>query len=237
VKPFRALALVALVLATGLGGCGGSEGEEGSGCLARLIWEGREYVGSGTRLPPERGQSLGEATMPGCGSGDDITTAIAHVEGVNPEAALAVPEDPTTIYLGPRYAHASDTEFPPPLARIILGPFCSESGPFVVEGELSSSDLVDAFQFHVEKTEPSELPYTGLLLDIRRNDATEGINPQDEFSDFDRFRVEVRCVHAKLPTRSYLAERVTFLANGPYCGKNGLPCHDPETGEPRPGSG
>jgi hypothetical protein len=175
---------------------------------------------------------LGEATTPGCGSDDDVRTAIVHVKGVNPEAAVAVPEDPTMIYLGPRYADAADSDFPPPLARVILGPFCSESTPFLVEGELSSSGLVNAFQFHVAKTEPPTLPYSGLLLDIRRDAATEGVNPQEEFSDSDRFRARVRCVPAKLPTRSFLAERVTFLANGPFCGKNGWPCHDPETGEP-----
>ena len=80
--------------------------------------------------------------------------------------------------------------------------------------------------------EPAGLPYTGLLLDIRLDSSTEGVNPQREFSDSDQFRVEVGCVRAKLPTLSFHANRVIFLANGRYCGKNGLPCHDPKTGEP-----
>jgi hypothetical protein len=228
---FRLLVLIALVVTPILSGCRG--GGEGSGsCPARLIWEGREYQGSGVRLAPVLGESLGEATMPGCDA-DDQTTAIARVAGVDSEAAVAVPEDLTIIYIGPRYANADDTDFPPPLAHLILGPFCSEPAPFGIEGELSASDLVDGFQFQVAKTEPPGLPYSGLLLDIRLDGATEGVNPQRGFSDFDRFRARVRCVRAKLPTHSFLAERVTFLANGPYCGKNGLPCHNPETGKPR----
>lgn len=232
---FRTLALIALVVTAILSGCGGGGEEGGGSCSARLIWEGREYQGSGVRLAPELGESLGEATAPGCES-DDRSTPIARVAGVDPEAAVAVPEEPTTIYLGPRYAHAADADFPPPLAHVLLGPFCSESESFIVEGELSSSDLVGGFQFHVANTKPAELPYSGLLLDIRFDSTTEGVNPQRGFSDSDRFRALIRCVRAKLPTHSFHAERVTFLSNGPYCGKNGLPCHDPETGRPRSAS-
>jgi hypothetical protein len=169
--------------------------------------------------------------MLGC-DGDDRPAQVVRVEGVDPKGAVGVADDPSAIYLGPVYAHADDADFPPPLARILLGPFCTEAAPFVAEGELSTSDLPDGFQFWVRRTEPGGLAYTGLLLDIRLDSSTEGVNPQRGFSDSDQFRVEIRCVQAELPTLSFHADRVRFLANGSYCGKNGLPCHDPETGEP-----
>jgi Family of unknown function (DUF6281) len=204
--------VIACVSAAILTACGG--GEYRGDCAARLVWQGREYVGGGTRLPPELGEPLGEAKIPGCG-GENSAARVVRVEGVDPKAAVAVPDDPTSVYIGPRYARASDADFPPPLARILLGPFCSEQRPFAVEGELSSSGLRERFQLRVEWTEPAGLAYSGLLVDIRLDGSTEGVNPQNEFSDSDRFRVRIHCVPAKLPTPSFLAERVTFLANGP----------------------
>jgi hypothetical protein len=169
--------------------------------------------------------------MLGC-EGDDLSAPVVRIEGVDPKGAVGVADQPKSIYLGPVYAHANDADLPPTVAHILLGPSCTETAPFVVEGELSTSDLRDRFQFQVTKTDPPGLRYTGLLLDIRLDSSTEGVNLQRGFSDLDQFRVEIGCVRAKLPTLSFRANRVTFLANGPYCGKNGLPCHDPETGEP-----
>lgn len=169
--------------------------------------------------------------MLGC-DGDDRSARVVRIEDVDPKGAVGVADQPTSIYLGPLYAHADDADFPPTLAHILLGPSCTETKPFVVDGELGASDFRDRFQFRVKETEPPGLPYKGLLLDIGLDRSTEGVNPQRGFSDFDRFRVEIGCVRAKLPTRSFHANRVTFLANGPFCGKNGLPCHDPKTGDP-----
>lgn len=204
-------------------------------CPAQVAWQGQIYSGSGTRLRPEPGIPLAGVTRAVCNEATDDEVTANRLRGVEPEIALVVADDPSSVYLSPRYAGATGQDLPRPLAHVLLGPKCGSSSPFRIEGELIKTDDPALIQLEVTSTDDAGGPYDDLILDVLVSAETSDFDRYGalrEFSDGDVFGIDVECVPAPQPNRTFRAQRLTFLANGRYCGRNGLPCHDPQTGEP-----
>ena len=232
---------VALLLAVSAGllaGCaaGSGEGDSDASCDAALDWNGVRYQGSGTRLPPELGEAIGEGTVPGCDDGDgdsgESTVTVFAVKGVDPAAAVGL-EDDWAVYLAPAYSGSAVVEYPTALERIILGPPCSEPGSFVVEGDFEPyQDRIFALQ--VGTTDAAGSPYRGLLLNIVvASGADVPSVTLSRYSSGDRVRTRIHCREAERPNWTYVADEVSLVANGNSCGRYSEPCHRSE-GPPQP---
>lgn len=226
----RAL-LAALLAAVAVAGCASGEARTDADCAALLDWNGVRYQGAGTRGPAELGERLGEGSLPGCDDGggpvEDEAVEVFAVAGVAPEIAVAVPGH-DAVYLAPDYA-GPGAEYPEALEPVLLGPPCSEPEPFVLTGELVGGD-----RRRLTLTVEGSGTYGGLdLTFLVTPDAVVPSVSLDRYAAFDRFRVLVRCRKADLPNRTYLAEEVSFVANGNRCGRYSEPCHVSE-GPPQP---
>jgi len=228
------VALLLVVVAGLLAGC--ADGSEEADCAALLDWNGVRYQGWGTRLPPELGEAIGEGTVSACDDGDgetgETTVTVFAVRGVDPEAAVGL-EDDEGVYLAPAYSDLAAVDYPPALERIILGPPCSVPGSFVVEGDFYPyQDRIFALQ--VDATDAAGSAYRGLLLNIIVGSGADvpGV-PLSRYSSFDRVRARIRCREAERPNLTYVADEVSLVANGNYCGRYSEPCHRSE-GPPQP---
>jgi hypothetical protein len=230
----RTLAGLALVGCVLLPACSGGTVADAS-CPALLDWNGVRYQGSGYRLPPKLGERLGEGTFPPCDDGggavSEQAVQVFAVEGVDPAAAVATEGD-LGVWLAPAYS-GLDALYPPVLERVLLGPPCEASAPFVVEGLLEGgTDRL--FAVEVDRADRAGRPYRGLLLELVADDgAVLPSVPLGRLSSFDRLRVRVGCREADLPNRTFVAEEVSLVANGNSCGRLGEPCH-PSEGAPHP---
>ena len=136
----RSLAGLAVLGCALLSACSGGRVEAEGSCAALLDWNGVRYQGSGFRLPPELGEHLGEGTYPGCDDGggpvSEQKVQVFAVEGVDPAVAVAT-EGADGVWLAPAYSGAG-VSYPPVLERVLLGPPCEASAPFVVAALRSS---------------------------------------------------------------------------------------------------
>jgi hypothetical protein len=212
-----------LTLAAALAGCGGGDdrGTTGSeaekSCPARLTWEDEEYLGSGVRLPPERGKDVGEATIPACGPNDERKVRVTRIPGVDPSIALGNPEDAFSIWIAEA---GRGQEYPAALDRIVFGLSCEESEPFVLAGRWVG--VVDEkesvyVQLDVDRTDTTGRPYQRLVIDLAVRESTTGLD-REAFSQpglgRSRFRARVRCVEADKPNRTFLAESIEKTSGG-----------------------
>jgi hypothetical protein len=208
-------AAVLLALATVLAGCGGGDdGEAGSEQALRcpgLEWEGNEYLSNDdVRLPAERGEELGEATIPACGPRQERQVAVARIPGVDPSVALATPEDVFRVWIA-ETARAQD--YPDALERILFGLSCDEAGPFTLAGRLvgiSPPGEPLFVQLDVDRTDAAGRAYRGVALDLTVRASTDGLNSRGALAKLAlgvaRLRASVRCVEAERPNRTFLAE-------------------------------
>ena len=211
-----------------------SQSAKGS-CPAVLRWRGVEYIGTAVRLRPVVGAPLGEATRPRCGGEGPTPVAVSRIEDVLPEVAISAPRDRSVIYV----AQGAREPFPPALERALFGPACELPGRFAITGELvGESNLNEPFtiQLDVSRGERGGQRFRGQTIRLRPTSQTSGLATRAAFREFtfyDQFRAEVRCIEADRPDQTFIANEIRFVANGPYCGKTGNPCHDPASGKPR----
>jgi hypothetical protein len=118
----------------------GTEGvapETAASCVAMLIYQGRNYSGSGTEFAPVEGKPLGEATIPPCRDTLDgpepeaEQVEVAEIEGVPPDVAITM--------RGRSHVFIRDgTDFdrlPPALAQLLHAPECEVADePIVLSG-------------------------------------------------------------------------------------------------------
>lgn len=200
-----------------------------------LDWNGVRYTSNGTAGPPPLGEALGEGSIPACDDGGgaegEREVTVFAVEGVDPEAAVAL-EGFDGVYLAPAYTKSS-AENPPVLERLILGPRCSEPGAFVVEGDyIPYMDRI--FTLEVDTTDSAGSAYRGLSMQIVVADGADGPSvPLSRYGAFDRVRARIHCCKADRPEWTYVADEVSLVANGNYCGRYSEPCHRSE-GPPQP---
>ena len=230
----RTLGALALLGCALLSACSGGTASEGS-CAALLDWNGVRYQGSGFRLPPELGERLGEGTYPGCDDGggpvSEENVQVFAVEGVDTAVAVAT-GDGAGVWLAPAYSRPG-ASYPPALERVLLGPPCEASAPFVVEG-LMEGGTNRLFALEVDRTDRAGRPYRGLLLELVVDRGAILPSVQlGRLSYLDRLRVRIGCHEADLPSRTFVAEEVSLVANGNACGRFGEPCH-PSEGAPHP---
>jgi hypothetical protein len=223
----RTLAALALVMVL-LPACSSGTVSRSEGlCAALLDWNGVRYQGSSFRLPPELGERLGEGILPGCDDGggpvSEQKVQVFAVEGVDPAVAVAT-EDADGVWLAPAYSRPG-VSYPPVLERVLLGPPCEASTPFVVEG-LFQGGSGRLFALEIDEADATGRPYRGLLIDVVVDEgAIVPSEPLEEFEGFERFRVLIRCRTAERPNRTFGAAEVSVVANSLYCSANGTPCH------------
>jgi hypothetical protein len=224
----RTLAGLSLLACALLAACsGGTVSGAEAACAALLDWNGMRYQGAGFRLPPELGERLGEGTYPGCDDGggplSEQHVQVFAVAGVDPAVAVAT-EDSDGVWLAPAYSRPGASH-PPVLERVLLGPPCEASTPFVVEGLLQGGSG-RLFALEIDEADATGRPYRGLLIDVVVDEgAIVPSEPLEEFEGFERFRVLIRCRTAERPNRTFAAAEVSVVANSLYCSANGTPCH------------
>jgi hypothetical protein len=103
VPALAAAALVALlvIVATRHGASSPSRGGSSSSasCLSTLSWSGGSYVGNGLPAAVPTGRSLAPGTAPLCDSSGSESVAVAAIDGVDPQTAVASAADPTIVYI------------------------------------------------------------------------------------------------------------------------------------------
>jgi hypothetical protein len=231
---------VLLVVATVLAGCGGGDGDgngdadrdrqttrdgtttraeepEPTTCAVRLRWKGKEYLGSEVRLPAQRGEELGKATIPACGPYQRRDIRIARIRGVDPTVAVGSADDAFVVFVAEA---ALGQDFPEALQRILYGVSCRPNRPFTLAGRLvaiSAPDRPLYIQLDVDSS-PEEAAYDGVRITLAVRDATEGLNSRDALLadrlGRARLQARVRCVEADRPDRTFLAESIETVGGG-----------------------
>jgi hypothetical protein len=228
-----AVLLVAAV-ATVLAGCGGGDGEadadrqttpdgtttraeEPTNCAVRLRWKGKEYVGSEVRLPAQRAEELGTATIPACEQYRKRNIQIARVRGVDPNVAVGSADDAFVVFVAET---ALGQDFPEPLQRILYGVSCGQNRPFTLAGRLTAISRPGRplyIQLDVDDS-PEVSRYDGILVTLAVRDATEGLNNREALLadrlGKARLRARVRCVEADRPDRTFVAESIEAVEGG-----------------------
>jgi hypothetical protein len=213
---------VLFAVATALAGCGGNDdGEttptkEARDCPAMLVWEDNDYLGGDVRVPAERGEELGEATIPACGPREERKVRVARIPGVDPSVAVGSPEDAFTVWVA-RNARAQD--YPEPLDRILYGVSCDENGPFTLTGRLVGvSDRDEPLDVQLDVDSGGGGAYEGVVVDLAVRDTTQGLNSRAALSERRlgtvRLRARVRCVDADKPNRTFLAASIEATSGG-----------------------
>jgi hypothetical protein len=223
---------VLLVVATVLAGCGGGDGDsdadadpqttragtttradepEPANCAVRLRWNGKVYLGSEVRLPAQRAEELGTATIPACGPNRRRNIQIARVRGVDPTVAVGSADDAFVVFVAEA---ALGQDFPEALQRVLYGVSCRPNRPFTLAGRLVAISKPDGplyVQLDVDDS-PEEAAYDGVKITLAVSDSTEGLNSRDALLadrlGRTRLRARVRCVEADRPDRTFLAESI-----------------------------
>lgn len=227
---------VLLVVATALAGCGGGDGdgeadadrqttpdgtttraEEPANCAVRLRWKGKEYLGSEVRLPAQRAEELGKATIPACEQYRRRNIQIARVRGVDPNVAVGSADDAFVVFVA---EEALGQDLPEALQRILYGVSCRQNRPFTLAGRLvgiSRPGRPLHIQIDVDDS-PEVRRYDGILVTLAVRDATEGLNSREALLadrlGRARLRARVRCVEADRPDRTFLAESIEAVEGG-----------------------
>jgi hypothetical protein len=208
-------AAVLLAVATMLASCGGDDDgdatatEEARDCPTRLVWDDDGYLGNDVRLPAERGEELGQATIPACGPNEERQVRVGRIPGVDPSVAVASSQDAFTVWVA---ESAQPQEYPDALKRVLYGLSCEENRPFTLTGRLlrlSERGQPLSVQLDVDRTGGSSA-YSGVVIDLGVRDTTDGLNSRGALSERRlgtvRLRARVRCVEADRPDRTFLAE-------------------------------
>ena len=236
------LFLAATALVAGASACGGGSDDRPerarvSGSCADLItWNGVQYVGSGVRVPARLGERVGLGRPVGCADRNGAKTAappvpLAAIAGVEPELAVARADDPLHVYV----ARGSRAR-PAALARILSGPPCTSSTPFVVEGPwVGESNPGDPHVVQIEVDETSRADYLGVVLDLAVQSREAVVRARPRAGSNSRLRARVRCGDGRGSKRSFVAEQITVAGRSPDFGN--APLCGPSAAEPPCGKG
>lgn len=191
--------------------------EEAPTCAVRLRWEGKEYLGSEVRLPAERVEELGKATIPACGPYQRRDIRVARVRGVDPTVAVGSADDAFVVFVAEA---ALGQDFPEALQRILYGVSCQPNRPFTLAGRLVAiSDPSGPLYIQLDvDSSPEVSAYNGVLVTLAVRDTTEGLNSRDALLadrlGRARLRARVRCVEGDRPDRTFLAESIEAAGEG-----------------------
>jgi uncharacterized protein DUF6281 len=127
----QASVLAACAILAGCGSAGNGSPRNASvgdaACAFVVEYDGREYQGSGVRVAPVEGESLGAVTLPPCNDQPDrppesaTTIEVAEIPGIEPEFAIAQRGRPDVVLV----SSALDFDrLPPELGRLFRTPTC-----------------------------------------------------------------------------------------------------------------
>jgi len=188
----------------------GGGGSAAAACAAGIEWHGTFYAGIKPEVPVKLGGSLDDGTEPPCNDTVGGTPsgggsrAVAAIEGISPEQAIASTGDPTLVYVAPGWL----AELPQtPLHDLIYGPSAvepnerteCEPGHTTTANVHARVRVAGLGALTVTLLEPTSLPHENWIFpDARTVVSGGGSPPRVEPGDVVRAQVLV-CRHGDDP--------------------------------------